>query len=223
MIFAAGLGTRLKPLTDSIPKALAPVAGHTLLYHVLMRLRDSGIDEFVINVHHFADKVIDYVHGTPELAAMNIKFSDERDLLRNTGGGIRYARPLLGGDHFLIHNLNIKKFNSLIFFSVLTRTSIYTVSCSLFSNSFYFSFCTTLGRRNLCVTLNKCTEEQLFFRLATDTNESIDKRGYIKCNFYLRNFATGKIAIAPISFIDTKHGITLFLNNSLKQWILNHT
>lgn len=107
MIFAAGLGTRLKPLTDSIPKALAPVAGHTLLYHVLMRLRDSGIDEFVINVHHFADKVIDYVHGTPELAAMNIKFSDERDLLRNTGGGIRYARPLLDGDHFLIHNVDI--------------------------------------------------------------------------------------------------------------------
>ena len=107
MIFAAGLGTRLKPLTDSIPKALAPVAGHTLLYHVLMRLRDSGIDEFVINVHHFADKVIDYVHSTPELAAMNIKFSDERDLLRNTGGGIRYARPLLDGDHFLIHNVDI--------------------------------------------------------------------------------------------------------------------
>ena len=59
MVFAAGLGTRLKPLTDNLPKALAPLAGHTLLYHVLMRLRDAGIDDFVINVHHFADKIID--------------------------------------------------------------------------------------------------------------------------------------------------------------------
>lgn len=95
MIFAAGLGTRLKPLTDNLPKALAPVAGRTLLYHLLMRLRNAGVDEFVVNVHHFADKIISYVSDTPELAALNIVFSDERDMLRDTGGGIRYARPLL--------------------------------------------------------------------------------------------------------------------------------
>ena len=107
MVFAAGLGTRLKPLTDNLPKALAPLAGHTLLYHVLMRVRDAGIDDFVINVHHFADKIIDYVHDTPELAALDIRFSDERELLRNTGGGIRYAKPLLEGRNFLVHNVDI--------------------------------------------------------------------------------------------------------------------
>jgi len=95
MIFAAGLGTRLKPLTDNLPKALAPLAGRTLLYHLLMRLHDAGVGEFVINVHHFAPKIISYVADTPELAALNISFSDERDMLRDTGGGIRFARPLL--------------------------------------------------------------------------------------------------------------------------------
>lgn len=110
MIFAAGLGTRLKPLTDNLPKALAPVAGRTLLCYVLMRLRAAGSESFVINVHHFADKVISYIRETPELAAMDIEFSDERDLLRDTGGGIRYAEPLLASSpcgRFLVHNVDI--------------------------------------------------------------------------------------------------------------------
>lgn len=107
MIFAAGLGTRLKPLTDNLPKALAPVAGHTLLYHVLMRLHAAGIGSFVINVHHFADKVEAYVRDNAELAALDIRFSDERELLRDTGGGIRHAEALLDGGPFLIHNVDI--------------------------------------------------------------------------------------------------------------------
>ena len=109
MIFAAGLGTRLKPLTDNLPKALAPVSGHTLLYHVLMRLRDAGIDEFVVNIHHFAEKIVSYVHDTPELSELNIRFSDESDMLRDTGGGIRFAEPLLHSKdgHFLVHNVDI--------------------------------------------------------------------------------------------------------------------
>ena len=107
LVFAAGLGTRLKPLTDNLPKALAPVAGRTLLYHVITRLHEAGVSEFVVNIHHFADKIISYVHDTPELAALDIKFSDERDLLRDTGGGIRYAEPLLGNGPFLVHNVDI--------------------------------------------------------------------------------------------------------------------
>ncbi len=109
LVFAAGLGTRLKPLTDNLPKALAPLAGHTLLYHVLMRLASSGVDEFVVNIHHFADKIVKYVNETPELSRLNVKFSDESDLLRDTGGGIQYAEPLLHSDEgrFLIHNVDI--------------------------------------------------------------------------------------------------------------------
>ena len=109
MIFAAGLGTRLKPLTDNLPKALAPVAGHTLLYYVLMRLRAAGCDEFVINIHHFADKIREYVATDPELSQLDIRYSDETDLLRDTGGGIRYAESLLRSaeGRFLVHNVDI--------------------------------------------------------------------------------------------------------------------
>ena len=109
MIFAAGLGTRLKPLTDNLPKALAPVAGHTLLYYVLMRLRAAGSDEFVINIHHFADKIREYVAADSELSRLDIRYSDETDLLRDTGGGIRYAESLLRSaeGRFLVHNVDI--------------------------------------------------------------------------------------------------------------------
>lgn len=114
LIFAAGLGTRLRPLTDNLPKALAPIAGKTLLYYVIMRLNKAGIEEFVINIHHFPDKIIDYVRGTEAFADISVRFSDERDLLRDTGGGIRFARALLessssGGDggRFLVHNVDI--------------------------------------------------------------------------------------------------------------------
>ena len=108
MIFAAGLGTRLKPLTDSLPKALAPLAGRTLLYHVIMRLKSAGVDSFIVNVHHFPDDIVSYIAGTPELAALDIRISDERDKLLETGGGVRFASGLLGGDGpFLVHNVDI--------------------------------------------------------------------------------------------------------------------
>ncbi len=95
MIFAAGLGTRLKPLTDSMPKALVPVCGKPLLYHVLSKLRLAGYDEIVVNVHHFAGQIRDYLE-THDFGA-RISISDETDLLRETGGGIMHARPFLEG------------------------------------------------------------------------------------------------------------------------------
>mgnify|MGYP002707895815 CR=1 FL=1 len=123
MIFAAGLGTRLKPLTDNLPKALAPVAGHTLLYYVLMRLRAAGSDEFVINIHHFADKIREYVAADPELSRLDIRYSDETDLLRDTGGGIRYAESLLRSaeGRFLVHNVDIISDLQLDWFRSQTR------------------------------------------------------------------------------------------------------
>lgn len=106
LIFAAGLGTRLKPLTDTMPKALVPVGGKPLLWHVVKKLESAGITDVVINVHHFADQIIDYVHGQDDFG-IKVTFSDERDLLRETGGGIRHARKFLEGDSFLIHNVDI--------------------------------------------------------------------------------------------------------------------
>lgn len=114
MIFAAGLGTRLRPLTDSLPKALVPLCGKPLLYHVMMRLKSFGYDEIVVNVHHFADMIEQYLLQEGNFG-MKVSISDERDLLRETGGGIRHARKWLEeeGSHgmadgsFLVHNVDI--------------------------------------------------------------------------------------------------------------------
>lgn len=111
MIFAAGLGTRLKPLTDKMPKALVPVAGKPLIQHVIEKLCRAGFDDFVVNVHHFADMLEFWCHAAQlQSDAFDIQCSDERQQLLETGGGIRHAAPLLKdamGGRFLIHNVDI--------------------------------------------------------------------------------------------------------------------
>lgn len=108
MIFAAGLGTRLKPYTDTMPKALVPVAGVPMLKRVITRLTAAGYDDIVINVHHFADQIKDYVAANGNFS-VKISYSDETDLLRETGGGLRHATPLLNDSAgpVLIHNVDI--------------------------------------------------------------------------------------------------------------------
>lgn len=106
MIFAAGLGTRLKPITETMPKALVPVAGKPLLAHVLEKLVHAGYDDIAVNVHHFPDQIIKYLADNDFGA--HISVSDERDLLRETGGGIKFARHILQGTKpFLVHNVDI--------------------------------------------------------------------------------------------------------------------
>lgn len=105
-IFAAGLGTRLKPLTDTMPKALVPVAGKPLIHHLILKMKAAGIDDVVVNVHHFADAVEAYVREQNDFG-IRVRFSDERDLLLETGGGLLHARELLGGGPFLAHNVDI--------------------------------------------------------------------------------------------------------------------
>ena len=94
MIFAAGLGTRLKPLTDNMPKALVPLAGKTLLQWQIERLKAAGITDIVVNVHHFPDMIINYLRENNNFGC-NIAISDERDMLLETGGGLRKAKELL--------------------------------------------------------------------------------------------------------------------------------
>lgn len=96
MIFAAGLGTRLKPLTDNMPKALVPLAGKTLLQWQIERLKAAGITDIVVNVHHFPDMIINYLHENNNFGC-RISVSDERDMLLETGGGLRKAKSLLLG------------------------------------------------------------------------------------------------------------------------------
>lgn len=101
MILAAGLGTRMRPLTDTIPKPLVQLNGRALIDHVLDRLAAAGIQRAVVNVHHHADKLEAHLKSrmTPEIA-----FSCERGILLDTGGGIVRALPLIGNKPFLIHN-----------------------------------------------------------------------------------------------------------------------
>lgn len=109
MIFAAGLGTRLKPLTDTMPKALVPVCGQPLLERVIRRLQAAGFDDFVVNTHHFADQVKTFLRENENFGS-GIMVSDEQPSPLETGGGILRARPLLqyGGDgRFLVHNVDI--------------------------------------------------------------------------------------------------------------------
>ena len=96
MIFAAGLGTRLKPLTDTLPKALVPLAGKTLLQWQIERLKAAGITDIVLNVHHFPDMIINYLRENDNFGC-RIAVSDERDMLLETGGGLRKAKSLLLG------------------------------------------------------------------------------------------------------------------------------
>lgn len=111
MIFAAGLGTRLKPLTDTMPKALVPIADKTLLQWQIERLRDAGITDIIVNVHHFADMIIRYLEEHDGFGC-HITISDERDLLLDTGGGLRKAwqkpEPILALNVDILSNINLR-------------------------------------------------------------------------------------------------------------------
>ena len=107
MIFAAGLGTRLKPLTDTMPKALVKVGGRPLLWHVVMKLKAAGFERIVVNVHHFAQQIVDYLKENDNFE-LDIRISDESDCLLETGGGIKNALPLFDPQSpILIHNVDI--------------------------------------------------------------------------------------------------------------------
>src|SRR5882757_885302 len=112
MVLAAGLGTRLRPLTNDRPKALVEVCGRTLLEIMLTRLRDLGIRDVIINVHHYADMVVDRVKAAGNFG-MHIEFSRE-DVLLDTGGGLKKATWFLSGsssadeeEPFILHNVDV--------------------------------------------------------------------------------------------------------------------
>lgn len=107
MIFAAGLGTRLKPITDSIPKALVLINGKPLLQHIIEKLKNAGFNEIIVNVHHFPELIINFLKQNNNFG-IRIEVSDERDELLDTGGGIRKAAWFFDdGKPFLVHNVDI--------------------------------------------------------------------------------------------------------------------
>lgn len=104
MVLAAGLGTRMRPLTDDRPKALVEVAGRALIDHVLDRLADAGVETVVVNVHWFADRL--EAHLAARGRGPRILISDERAELLETGGGLKKARPLLGDAPVFVANID---------------------------------------------------------------------------------------------------------------------
>lgn len=135
MIFAAGLGTRLKPFTDFHPKALVQVNEKPLLQRNIEYLKSFGITEIVINVHHFASQIYSFLEKNNNFGC-KIKISDESDELLETGGGLKKAQKLLGNKSFLVMNADIltdlnlnqflefhNQFNPLVSLAVSDRAS----------------------------------------------------------------------------------------------------
>lgn len=106
MILAAGLGTRLKPLTDHTPKALLEWEGKPLLEHVILKLKAAGFTSIIVNVHHFAGRIMEFVKRK-ESFGIEIEFSHEKEELLDTGGGIAKASWFFGKDPFLVYNVDV--------------------------------------------------------------------------------------------------------------------
>jgi N-acetyl-alpha-D-muramate 1-phosphate uridylyltransferase len=159
MIFAAGLGTRFKPWTDSHPKALALVNGKTLLQRNIEYLRHSGITDVVVNAHHFADQLIQAVEENKGWGS-NVIISDETDAVLETGGGLVKARHLLDGDEpFVTVNADILTdldIPALISFHKEQKALIsFAVSARKTSRNFLFN-----EHNRLCGWMNAATGEQ---------------------------------------------------------------
>lgn len=142
IILAAGLGTRLKPITNKIPKALVEINNKTLLELAVLRLINFGIKDIVINVHHFADKVVQYLIEKNNFG-INISISDERELLLDSGGGIKKAAAFLNGSSpFLVYNVDI--ISNINFSSMLAEhnssSRIATLAVRQRDSSRYFLF-----------------------------------------------------------------------------------
>jgi NDP-sugar pyrophosphorylase family protein len=129
MILAAGLGTRLKPWTDSMPKALVPYNGKPLLQMVIEVLKKAGYEDIVINIHHKGDQILDFLDASRNFG-LNISISDERKLLLDTGGGLKKAMHLFRKEPVLVHNVDVMtslNLNELHDFHV-SRKSILTLA-----------------------------------------------------------------------------------------------
>ncbi|MEW6507994.1 MAG: nucleotidyltransferase family protein [Bacteroidota bacterium] len=141
-ILAAGLGTRLRPITDSKPKALVEINGITFLEIVVQKLIRSGFKSVIINVHHFAEQIVEFVESK-NFFGIEIKFSDERNLLLETGGGIKKAAWFFD-DHkpFLVHNVDILSGINLtaLLNHHINNKSIATLAVQKRKSSRYFLF-----------------------------------------------------------------------------------
>jgi len=163
MILAAGLGTRLKPITDSTPKALIKIKDHTLLELQIKKLKAKGFDQIIINVHHFADKVKDYLKQN-NFFDCSIEISDESEKLLDTGGGLKKASNFFSnGKPFLVYNVDILSnidLNKLMEFHLPSK-SIATLAVQKRESSRKFLFDKS---NTLCGWMNEKSGEKIITR-----------------------------------------------------------
>ncbi len=206
LIFAAGLGTRLKPITDTVPKALVPVCSKPLLGHLIEKLKQNGYGDVVINLHHFPQQIKDYAEQNGNFG-IKISFSDESDLLRETGGGIRHAAPLLNdGEPFLVHNVDIISnldiealYQAHMSASISADTPLATLLVSERETSRYFLFD---AGNNLVGWMNKLSGEvkSPFEELRRNASEGFDHEEFIKKYSLKRLAFAGVHIISPAVF-----------------------
>ena len=140
MIFAAGLGTRLRPLTDSVPKALVPVGGVPMLQRILEKLDSAGMEGFVVNACHLKEQIRSFVSSSPLADRILLSEEDGTEPLE-TGGGIKKAAALLGKGRFLVHNVDIlSNLDIASFLSADNPDSLATLLLSDFPSDRYLLF-----------------------------------------------------------------------------------
>ena len=162
MILAAGLGTRLKPLTDTTPKALIKIKDKTLLELQINKLKSEGFDQIIINIHHFANEIKDYLKSN-NFFSSSIEISDESEKLLETGGGLKKASHFSNGKPFLVYNVDILSninLNKLMKFHMASG-SIVTLAVQDRSSSRKFLFD---DKMILCGWENKKSREQIISR-----------------------------------------------------------
>ncbi len=209
MIFAAGLGTRLKPLTDTTPKPLLKVNGRPILEFVISRLKQSGVTEIVINVHHLAEQVIDFVNANNSFG-IRIEFSDESDLLLDTGGGLKKAswffddgKPFILYNGDIISNIDLKR----MYDTHINSDAIATLAVRKRETSRYFLFDSS---NILCGWRNVRSEEERIERQHSEPLTPLAFSGIHVIHPALFNFFPDE---AVFSMVD------LYLNIAGKQLI----
>lgn len=220
MIFAAGLGTRLKPFTETMPKALVPVAGVPMIEILIRHLMLDGITDIIINVHHFAGQVIGFLEQHNNFGA-NITISHEAELLLDTGGGLQKASWFFSDNQpFLVHNVDVMsdlKYSEMFQFHE-NSGAIATLAVSNRQTSRYFLFDETM---QLCGWENTKTGEVKIVR-----SECQDLRRFAFSGIHILSTDIFKFIkqSGKFSIIDTylqlaaKHKVTGFVHNPVN-WV----
>jgi NDP-sugar pyrophosphorylase family protein len=199
MILAAGLGTRLRPLTDNIPKALVKIRNTPLLEFAIKKLCHHGFNDIIINVHHLPNMIIDFLAKNRNFGA-NISISDESDMLLDTGGAIKKAAPFFSGDEaFLVYNCDIvTDLNLLTLYKYhLQHSALCTLAVRDRETSRYFVFD---DDNALCGWWNKVTGEKKSVRWGGSKYRALGFSGIQIINPGMLNFFPEKNVFSLVEF-----------------------